>query len=172
MVISAARILLLVDCELRVVALDRLAAVALDDAAVEVGEVDQAAWGRRGLVRLDHPGGHPARAVGRDPAQAPGFIGGMRGVLRIELFLQAAARVEEPISPLGGDRPRFARPPRIQRAATFPDPGATALGLGHERRRIEVEVRRVQRSLFGGGQLLFELLLGLAQRAAPTLAGA
>ena len=100
--------LLLVDGQLGVVALQRLVAVRAHRPRVMVGGVDQPGRHEHRLVRLDHPRRHPPRAVRGDTSRAPGVIGGVRGVLDIEFFLQAPARLKQPISPVLGDRAAFA----------------------------------------------------------------
>ena len=59
-------------------------------------------------MRLDHARRHPPRPVRGDASRAPGVIGGVRGVLDIELFLQAPARLKQPVSPVLGDRAALA----------------------------------------------------------------
>src|SRR5829696_542055 len=126
-------------------------------------------------MRLDHPRRHPPRAVRGDTSRAPGVIGGVRGVLDVELFLQAPARLKQPVSPVLGDRAAFALALGFQPAAPLTHPGAPALRAGNEPTGIKLDRHRtlvVSRRLRSIMALARETLLGLAQRLAPALARA
>ena len=165
----------LVDGQLRVVALQRLIAVRSHRPRVMVGQIDQAGRHEHRLVRLDHPRRHPPRAVRGDTPRAPGVIGGVRGVLDIKLFLQAPARLKQPVSPVPGDRAALALALGFQPAAPLTHLGAPALRAGDEPTGIELNRHRalvVNRRLRSIVAFARQALLGLAQRPAPALARA
>jgi hypothetical protein len=166
--------LLLIDDELGVVALQRLEAMRAHRPRA-VGRVHQAGRHEHRLVRLDHPRRHPPRTVGSDASPAPRVIGGVRGAVGVELFLEALARLKQPVRSVLGDRPALALALGVQRAAPLPHPGPTALRSGNELARVELERHRslaLSRFLELLVALAGQALLGLAQRLMPTLAGA
>ena len=124
---------------------------------------------------LDHARRHPPRPVGGDAARPPRLIGRVRGVLGVELFLQAPARLKKPIGTVLGDRAALALALGFQRAAALAHPRAPTLRAGDELPRIELDRRRllvVRRRLAGVVALAGQALLGLAQRLAAALARA
>src|SRR5215218_4225700 len=123
-------------------------------------------------MRLDHPRRHPPRAVRGDTSRAPGVIGGVRGVLDIELFLQPPARLKQPVSPVLGDRAAFALALGFQPAAPLTHPRPTALRTSDELTGIELDRDRALLVSRGLGSIVAfarQPLLGLAQRPAPAL---
>src|SRR3954469_10317065 len=99
----------------------------------------------------------------------------MRGVLDVKLFLEAPARLKQPIAAVLGDRARLALALAVQRAAPFAHPRPTTLWAGHELARVELDRHRLLVVGRRHGHLLAlarEAFLGLAQRLAPALAGA
>src|SRR4051794_13783936 len=93
----------------------------------------------------------------------------------VELFLQAPARLKQPIAAVLGDRPTLALTRGVQRAAPLAHPRPTALRTSHELGGIELDAhrpllvgRRVERLI----ALAAQLCLGLTQRLAPALSGA
>src|SRR3954468_2083637 len=96
-------------------------------------------------------------------------------MLDIELFLQAPARLKEPIGAVLGDRSGRALALGLQRAAPLAHPRPTALRARDELARIELDACRpltFGRRLLGRVAVAREALFGLAQRLAAALAGA
>jgi hypothetical protein len=99
----------------------------------------------------------------------------MRGVLDVELFLQAPARFKQPFGAILGDRAPLALALGFQCATPFAYPRPAALGAGDEVARIKLHRHRpilIGRRLLGLVAFAREALLGLAQRLAASLAGA
>jgi len=96
-------------------------------------------------------------------------------VLDIECFLQAPARLKQPVSPILGNRAAFALALGVEPAAPLTHPSAPALWAGHEPAGVELDSRRlilIGRQLVRLVAFARQAFLGLAQRLASALARA
>src|SRR3954452_13855429 len=100
----------------------------------------------------------------------------MRGLLERELFFQATTRLKQTIGPVLGNRTALTLALLLERPEALAHPRPPALRTRHELPRIELD-RHLAITVVGrwpGRAAAFALqaLLGLAQRLAPSLAGA